>query len=344
MTARFPLLPTSSVGSYAMPGWLFAAAASIRRGEFGERDVEELLEDAVTVAVQDQLRAGLDLITDGEMRRIDFNLGFYDRLEGIRPLPAARKLGVESHDMRGQWEIEGPIAAPGGLGIVEEFEILSRRVSTPVKAPVPGPFTLSGRLRPGTIYRDRMEIAQALVPILNQEMKRLVAAGATYIQLDEPSYAVYPDRPGEFVELFNQTVAGVDAHLGIHLCFGNFRGRPTGKRRYRPLFPHLFEMNVRQFVLEFSNREMAEAGLWSEFPNDRELAAGVIDVKNSYLETPEDVAERIRLLLQHVAPEKLWLVPDCGLSQTPRALAFRKLAAMVQGAEIVRRELAGRTP
>ncbi|HEU4752787.1 MAG TPA: methionine synthase, partial [Armatimonadota bacterium] len=141
--------------------------------------------------------------------------------------------------------------------------------------------------------------------------------------------------------LIARAVDGVKARIGMHMCFGNFRGRAVGKRRYEPLFPHILECPVDQFVLEFASREMAEIDLWKRFPNDKELAIGVVDVKNYYIETPEDVAERIREALKYVAPEKLSLVPDCGFSQTARWAAYQKMVAMVKGAEIVRKELAG---
>ena len=145
-----------------------------------------------------------------------------------------------------------------------------------------------------------------------------------------------------YMKLFNTTVDGVDAEIGTHLCFGNYAGRPVAKRTYRPLFPYILDMKVDQFALEFANREMAEIDLWQEFPNDKQLAAGLVDVKNYYVEKPEDVAERIRIALRYVPADKLWVVPDCGFSQTARWAAKAKLKAMTEGAAIVRRELTGR--
>jgi 5-methyltetrahydropteroyltriglutamate--homocysteine methyltransferase len=178
-----------------------------------------------------------------------------------------------------------------------------------------------------------------MVPLINAELKALVAEGCDFIQIDEPSFAVRV--PKDFVELFNATVEGVSAKIGVHLCFGNYVGRPVAKRSYRPLFPHIFEVNAHQFALEFANRELAELSLWQEFPSDRELAAGLVDVKNYYVETAEDVAERIRATLKHVPAERLSVTPDCGFSQTARWAARAKLKAMVEGTRIVRRELAG---
>lgn len=336
-----PILPTSAVGSHAPTGWLLAAIDAIARGEMGQEDIDELMRDATDIAVLDMERAGLDVLVDGEMRRNDFNLGFYIRIQGIEPLPAPRMLGPEGHDQRGKWRVVEELSAPDGLGCVEDFSYVQAISDRPVKACVPGPFTLSGRIQTGGIYKDRIEAAWALVPIVNAECRALIEAGATFIQVDEPSAAVYPDRMAEYVTLFNAAVNGIDAKIGSHICFGNFRGRPVARRSYRPIFPALFDMRCDQYLLEFANRELAEVELWKEFPNDRELGFGVIDVKNYWCETAEVVAERIRMALKFVEPDKLWIVPDCGFSQTARWATKRKLAAMVQGTEIVRRELAG---
>ncbi len=339
--AKLPLLPTSTVGSHSPPGWLLTAIDAINLGAYGQEDIAEVMRDATDIAVLDQVRAGIDVITDGEMRRNDFNLGFYQRIRGVEPLPAPRLLGPEGHDQRGKWRVNEPITAPDGLGCLEDFAYVLSIADRPVKAAVPGPFTLSGRMQTGGVYQDRLEAAWAFVPIVNAECKSLVQAGATLIQVDEPSVAVYPERLGECVELFNAAVEGVNARIASHLCFGNFRGRPVAQRSYRPLIPKVFEMKIDQYLLEFANREMAELEILREFPDDREIAVGVVDVKNYWCETPDLVAERIRKALRFIDADQLWVVPDCGFSQTARWATTRKLLAMVQGTEIVRRELAG---
>ena len=337
-----PLIPTSVIGSYAWPGWLHTALEAAQRGEYGFEDLRETQDDAVDLAVRDQEDAGVDIITDGEMRRIGFfTAEFYEHMTGIRELPPRRKLGIVGHAQRESYEVVEPISAPNGLGLVEEFNYLRTRTARPIKMPIPGPYTLAGRLKPGSIYKDRMEVAYALAEIINDEIKAVAAAGATFVQVDEPSYAVHASSPQEFVRLFNRTVEGVDAKIGTHLCFGNFVGRPVAKRTYHPLFPYILDMNASQFALEFANREMSEIDLWREFPNDRELAAGLVDVKNYYVEKPEEVAERIRTALKFVSADKLSVTPDCGFSQTARWAARAKLKAMVAGTQIVRRELTG---
>lgn len=336
------LLPVTTVGSYSWPGWYYLVMAAAERGEMGSQDIAEALNDAVEIALQDQIAAGVDILTDGEMRRIDFIVSFPRRLRGIRELPVARRLPPDGHDQRAKYAIDSELACPEGLGIVEEFRFLRARTQAPVKVAVPGPHTLAGRLAPdGKIYKSREDVGWALAGIVRREIDELVKAGADFIQLDEPSIACYKENLPSFLKIFNETVKGIPSKLAIHLCFGNFRARPIGLRTYAPLFPGLLQLNVQQFVLEFANREMAEADLWQRFPNDRELAAGVVDVKNHIVEPVETIAERIRLLLKFVRPEKLTLVPDCGFSQTPRFLAFPKLCNLVKAAAVVRRELGG---
>lgn len=343
MTAyQLPLLYTSVIGSYAWPAWLHSALAAVGRGEYGPDDWKETQDDAVEFAVREQEDAGVDIITDGEMRRIGFfTAEFYSHMIGLIELPPKRKMGVVGHDQRESYQAVEAVQAPNGLGLVEEYEYLKNRTKRRIKMPLPGPYTLAGRIKPGSVYKDRLEVAYALSEIINREMKALVAAGADFIQIDEPSMAVHAHSPKAFVDLFNATIAGVDAKIGVHLCFGNFVGRPVAKRQYHPIFPHILDMNVSQYALEFANRELSEISLWQEFPNDKELAMGAVDVKNYYVETPEDVAERIRIALQYVAPEKLSITPDCGFSQTARWAAKRKLVSMVEGARIVRSELTG---
>ncbi|HEU5315828.1 MAG TPA: cobalamin-independent methionine synthase II family protein [Chloroflexota bacterium] len=341
------LLPTSVIGSWAWPAWLHVALESNARGELGPDDVAETQDDAVDLAIRDQEDAGVDVITDGEMRRAGFfTASFYGHLTGLEELPPRRKVGVVGHDQRESYRAVGQVTAPNGLGLVAEYDYLRRRATRAagVKSTCPGPYTLAGRIQPGSIYQDRMDVAHALAQIVNDELRALAAAGATFIQLDEPSYAVHPDAPREFVTLFNKSVAGLreaGVKVGIHFCFGNYVGRPVARRTYRPLFPHILDAHADQFALEFANRELAELELWREFPSDKELAAGLVDVKNYYVETPDDVSTRIRTALEYVSPDRLTIVPDCGLSQTARWAARAKLKAMVEGTSTVRRELAG---
>ena len=155
--------------------------------------------------------------------------------------------------------------------------------------------------------------------VINTELRALVETGADFIQLDEPSFAIMPGAVGDWVDLYNACVEGIKAKLAFHICFGNVASRPRGKRSYTWMFPPLLDVKADQLVFEYANREMHESDLWKEFAVEKELGAGVVDVKSFYLETPEDVAERIRNTLESVSPEKLYINPDCGFSQLPTA-------------------------
>src|SRR5215510_3368567 len=217
--SALPLLPATVIGSWSFPGWYakFCDDAARQPELFGPDDREEAVRDAVRLAVDDQLRAGADLITDGEMQRVDFNLGFYDYLEGLRPLPPARRWGPPAHDQRSRYLCVAPLTAPRGLGLVEEYRRVRILTTASLKVPVPGPFTLAGCLQGGDVYRDRMEITEALLPIVNREMKALVQEGVTFLQLDEPSFACRPDRPEEFLDLIARRSRG-SAALSACTC------------------------------------------------------------------------------------------------------------------------------
>ena len=337
----YMMLTTSVIGSYAIPSWLISSIEAMKRGEYGPLDIQETLDDAVDMALRDQEEAGIDIVSDGEMRRFGFfTAGFYERLDGLRALEPLRKLGPGGHDQRERYEAVEPFSAPNGLGLVDEFLYSSIRTDRPLKVTCPGPYTLAGRIQTGGIYADRMAVSARFSEIINSELKAVVEVGATFIQLDEPSAAVHKDAPGKHVELFNQCVEGVDAEIGLHLCFGNYIGRPVAHRTYAPLFPRILDIAAGEIHLEFANREMAELELAGEIAaTGRKVAAGVIDVKNYFIETPEIVADRIRQVLQHVPAKQLVLAPDCGFSETARWAARAKMHALVEGTRIVRSEL-----
>lgn len=336
-------LTTSVVGSHAHPGWLDLAVAAAERGELGPRDITEFQDDAVDTALRDQEDAGVEVVVEGEMRRVGFfTAEFYRHLTGVAALEPARRLGPAGHDQQHRFKVLEPIAAPNGLGVVEEFEYARTRTDRPIKVTIPGPFTLSGRLSygEGEVYPDRIAAARAFVPILAAEFEALADAGASYIQIDEPSPAIHPEASDEFAALFNDAAAGVQGRVALaaHLCFGNFFGRPLSRRLYRPVLEQALAFEVSEFVLEFANREMAELDVAADITAaGRHLSAGVIDVKNYYLETPDDVAWRLDRLLEAGVPEaQLSVVPDCGFSQTARWAVKPKLSAMVAGRDLIR--------
>jgi 5-methyltetrahydropteroyltriglutamate--homocysteine methyltransferase len=337
-------LRTTVVGSLPFPGWLEYAAAHL--DEFGKDDLAEMQDDAVTCAIHDQMAAGLDVITDGEQTRLDFNLSFYGYLEGMAlESSPPRRFGPPAHDQRGRHAITGRLRAPRGLGAVEEFhrlQLLAPQGPT-LKASLPGPYTLAGRLVPDGIYSDRFAVTEALLPIVQQELVRLVEAGCTELTVDEPSMSCYAHRedPRRFVDIFNRTVAPVvdRCRLSTHLCFGNYKGRAVGPRKYAPMFPAFLELTVDELHLEMASREFAEIEIIARVAERFDVAVGIVDVKSYYVETVDDVAQRVRRCLKHAPVERLAFAPDCGLSQTARWAAKQKLKNMVQGVHRVRAEL-----
>lgn len=338
------MIRTTVVGSYPFPGWLEFASQNMH--QFGAADIEEMIEDAVIAAIHDQVTAGLDVITDGEQTRLDFNLSFYGFIHGIQNNETeTRKFGPPAHDQRGKHNIIAELSATKGLGAVKEYQRLKKLApSGPVlKASIPGPYTLSGRLLPNNIYKDRYEITEALLPFVRNELQALVEAGCTEITVDEPSMScyAYKEDTKRFVDIFNRTVAPIvgKCNLSTHLCFGNFKGRPVGFRSIKPMLPDFLDLTVNEVHIEMANREFAEIELLKPFAEKMNVAVGIIDVKNYYIETVEDVAGRIRKCLEYVPAEKLSVAPDCGLSQTARWAARKKLINMVQGAKQAREAL-----
>jgi 5-methyltetrahydropteroyltriglutamate--homocysteine methyltransferase len=335
---------TTVIGSYPFPGWLEFSVRNLQ--EFGNADREEMIEDAVIAAIHDQVSAGLDVITDGEQTRLDFNLSFYGYIKGIKEnTDELRKWGPAAHDQRGKHSIIDDLTAPNGLGTVREFQRLKRLAPAgPVlKASVPGPYTLSGRLLPNHKYSDRYAVTEALLPMIRKELEDLVEAGCSEITVDEPSMScyAYKEDTKRFVDIFNRTVGTIHGkcRLSTHLCFGNFKGRPIGYRSIAPMLPDFLDLKVDEVHVEMANREFAELELIRDFSEKRDVAVGIIDVKNYYIETVDDVVSRIKKCLAFVPAEKLAVAPDCGLSQTARWASRQKLANMVEGAMRVRATL-----
>lgn len=334
-------IKTTVVGSWPFPSWLEFASENLDK--FGAADINEMIEDAVVNAVHDQVTAGLDVITDGEQTRLDFNLSFYGFIKGIAPNHAeTRKFGPPAHDQRGKHTIVERLTAPKGLGVVEEFKRLKRLAPQGkiLKASIPGPYTLSGRMLPGEIYKDRWEITEAIMPFVAKELTDLVAAGATEICIDEPSMScyAYKEDTKRFVNIFNRTVKDIvgKTRIGTHLCFGNFKGRSVGKKTIAPMLPDFLDLTVDELHSEMTILNFEEIHLLERFAEKMDVAVGVIDVKSYYIETVEDVMERIQKCLKYIPAERLAIAPDCGMSQTARWATKQKIANMCTAAQRMR--------
>jgi 5-methyltetrahydropteroyltriglutamate--homocysteine methyltransferase len=326
-------LRTTVIGSYPFPAWLEHATAHL--SAFGPADLAEMQEDAAAIAILDQQRAGLDVITDGEQTRFDFNLSFYGYLTGLElESSSPRRWGPPAHDQRGKHRVTDTLAAPRGLGVVEEYQRLARLCPpgpgrATLKASVPGPYTLTGRLMPNEQYPDRWALTEAILPLVQKELIDLVEAGCQEITVDEPSMSCYgyKEDPFRFADIFN-------------LCFGNFKARAVAPRLYAPLYPAFHQLKVDEVHLEMASREFHELEILADIvSHGHDVCVGIVDVKSYFIEQPTDIAHRVRQCLRHAPAERLSFAPDCGLSQTARWAASQKLINMVAGVDLVRKEL-----
>ena len=338
------LLPTTVVGSYPQPAWLVAhdvlkekIVPRVRAHDIwrvAEPFLEEAQNDATLIAIRDQERAGIDVITDGEMRRESYSNRFATALAGIDcDNPCIRELRGYKIAMP---RIVGPVHRTGPVE-VEDLQFLKRHTDRPIKMTLPGPFTMSKQAS-DDFYHDEKAAALAYAEAVNAEVRDLEAAGADVIQLDEPWLREDLDGANRYgVEVINRALEGVTVTTCIHLCFGyGFVVSPDKPKTYAFL-SQLADCTVDQVSIEAAQPHLDLAVLGG-LPN-KTIVLGVIDLSNNEVESAETLAARIRRALPHVAPERLVAAPDCGMKYLTREAAFGKLKAMVEGAAQVRREL-----
>ena len=339
------LLPTTVVGSYPQPGWLIDRAKlgskvpRVREPEIWRVPPEFLAEaqdDATLVAIRDMERAGIDIVSDGEMRRESYSNRFATALEGVdieNPGKTVNRSGGFSVVPR----IAGPIKRRGAVE-VRDVEFLRKHTKRKIKITLPGPFTMAQQAQDDH-YKDEEALAMAFAAAVNEEMKDLRRAGADVIQLDEPWLQARPDRAARYgVKAINRALEGVPGTTVVHLCFG-YAAAVSSKPSGYSFLPQLADTAAVQISIEAAQPRLDLAVL-RELKN-KTVMLGVIDLGTEQIETPQTVAERIRAGLKVVAPERLVLAPDCGMKYLTREAAFGKLKALAEGAAIVRRELRG---
>ena len=328
-----PILPTTVVGSYSMPGWLERLKTEYFARRISRHDLDEIHDNAVKAAIKDQETAGLDVLTVGELRRDNMMDYFLERFPGVQIDRSSKKFYYDFYNCSVQGKL--PLAP---LGVADDFRFLKRFTTREAKFCVTGPHALTKRIR-NEFYPDEEALATDIARVLNLELKELVKAGARHIQIDEPYYSGFPDDLTWGVKVTNVLVEGVEARIGLHICYGNRYGKPSWEGSYRYLFPRILDAKVQQLTLEFARRGGEDLDLFREFKTPFEIGVGVIDVKTNAVETPDMVAERIRKAIEFIPAEKMFVLPDCGCNHLPRDIAFAKLCAMVEGADNVRREL-----
>jgi 5-methyltetrahydropteroyltriglutamate--homocysteine methyltransferase len=338
MPERAPaILPTTVVGSYSVPEWLGRLKTDHCQRRISTRQLSEIHDVVIKAALKDQELAGVDIVSDGELRRdndIDYLLG---RLPGVIVSGQAKTDYYDYLDA----EVTGPLEqgdSEHGLGLAADLIFTRAQTSRPVKFSFTGPFSLSRGLRAAPAV-DRAELVRSIARRLNAEASALASAGAAILQIDEPFLAGYPEQVDLAIEAVNIVTAGVDATWALHVCYGNRHARPLWEGHYDFLFPAVLAASVDQLVLEFARKGQDDLRLFGQFGWDRMVGLGVIDVKSSDVEAPELVATRIRQALAIVPAERLMINPDCGLRDLPASVARAKLRAMADGAAMVRDEI-----
>ncbi|MGH9738337.1 MAG: methionine synthase [Candidatus Acidiferrales bacterium] len=332
---KHALLPTTMVGSYSMPGWLERLKTDYFARRISRNDLDDIHDTVVKAAIKDQEMAGLDIVTDGELRRDNMIDYFIERLPGVHIDRSSKKFYYDFYDS----EVVGKIPM-ASLGLVQDFKFLIENTERAPKVCITGPHSLTKRIR-NKHYPSEAALATDIARVMNMELKELVKAGAKLIQIDEPYYSGFPEDLDWGIGVLNVLVDGVDAKIAVHICYGNRYGKPSWEGSYRYLFPRILDAKIHQLSLEFARRGGEDLELFREFNVPFELGAGVIDVKTHVAETPDIVAQRIRRVLEFMPAERVVILPDCGLFHVPRDIAFAKLRAMVQGAQIVRQETGG---
>ena len=339
-----PLLPTSLVGSYAQPDWLLDRSKlakrfppRVRAGELWRVDeqwLEEAQDDATRLAILDQERAGLDIITDGEIRRESYSNRFATELEGVdldNPGTALDRSGHPNPVPRvvGKIKRRGPVE-------VRDLKFLKAQTDKPVKMTVPGPFTMSQQAQ-NDFYNDDAEMALDYAAAVNAEIRDLFAAGADIVQIDEPYMQARPEKARKFgVAALNRALEGVSGTTAVHICFGYaaiIHERPEGYS----FLPEFAGTTVKQVSIETAQSKL-DCSVLKTLP-DKTIILGVLDLSTHDVETPEIVAARIERALPYVDAKRLIVAPDCGLKYLPRAVAFGKMKAMADGARLVRQKL-----
>jgi 5-methyltetrahydropteroyltriglutamate--homocysteine methyltransferase len=339
------LLPTTVVGSYPQPGWLVDRAKlgskvpRVREPELWRVPAEFLAEaqdDATLVAIRDMERAGIDIVSDGEMRRESYSNRFATALEGVdieNPGKTVNRSGGFSVVPR----IAGPIKRRGAVE-VRDVEFLRKHTRRQIKITLPGPFTMAQQAQ-DDYYKDEEALAMAFAAAVNEEVKDLQKAGADVIQLDEPWLQARPERAARYgVKAINRALQDVSGTTVVHLCFG-YAAAVSSKPSGYSFLPQLADTAAAQISIEAAQPRLDLAVL-RELRN-KVVMLGVIDLGTETVETPQIVADRIRAALKILPAEKLVLAPDCGMKYLPRAAAFGKLKSLAEGAAIVRRELRG---
>ena len=335
-------LTTTVIGSWSVPDWLERAKTAAYHGGVSRTQLSDMHDMAIKAVLKDQEVAGIDVVTDGELRRDNDVDHLLARVPGVVAREPVKAFYFDYLDLELQDRI--PAVGPGPLGLAADLAFTRTYTDRPVRFSMTGPFSLSRRLRTGdgAGYGDsagRAELVLDLARVLNAEATALAAAGAELLQLDEPFLAGYPEHVELAIEAVNVVVADVPVTWALHVCYGNRYARPLWEGHYDFLFPAVLDAAVDQLLLEFARKGDDDLALIEKHGWDRVLGVGVLDVKTAEVEPVPLVERRIERALAIVSPERLLVTPDCGLRHLPASAARAKLSAMTSAAAAVRGRL-----
>jgi len=339
-------LTTTVIGSWSVPDWLERAKTAFYHGGISRTQLADMHDMAIKAALKDQEVAGIDVVSDGELRRDNDVDHILARVPGVVARDPVKAFYFDYLDLELPNRI--PDVGQGPLGLAADLAFTRAYTDRPVRFSMTGPFSLSRRLRTGNGagYGDsagHADLVRDLARVLNAEAKALAAAGAELLQIDEPFLAGYPEHAGLAIEAVNIVVEDVPVTWALHVCYGNRYARPLWEGHYDFLFPAVLDAAVDQLLLEFARKGDDDLALIEKHRWDRVLGVGVLDVKTSEVESAALVERRIERALAVVAPERLLVTPDCGLRHLPAPVARAKLLAMTTAAAAVRVRLADRS-
>lgn len=340
------LLPTTLVGSYPQPDWLIDKSKLMAAGPPRVRmqevwrvpgdELESAQDDAVELTVRDLERAGLDILTDGEVRRESYFNQFANALSGIdleHPGEVLSRLGRPTLVPR----VVEPIQRPNPV-FVRDVGFLRTQTDRPIKVTIPGPFTMT-RLVKDDYYNDEDELITAYADVVNAELHDLKAAGADIVQLDEPYLQSNAEEAAiNGIAAINRALRGIEGIKALHLCFGYayvVKDKPSGYS----FLSELEDSVVDQISIEAAEPDL-DLSVLKDLPS-KSIILGVLNLADQTVEQPEEIASQIRAALEHIAPDRLTIAPDCGMKYLPRNVAFQKVRSMVEGTAQVRREIQG---
>jgi 5-methyltetrahydropteroyltriglutamate--homocysteine methyltransferase len=342
------MLQTMIVGSLPRPSWLAEPTGFITSWRLEGERLAEAKDDAVRLAVADQEDAGLDIVTDGEQRRTHYVWGFCEGIDGI---DFGRRVEIEMRGARYTRPapvVTGPLGRPRPV-MVDALRFLKDQTGRPVKVTLPSPMTMADSLA-DEHFGDRRTLAAECAAVLNQEARDLADAGCDIVQFDEPCFNIYLDEVEEWgIDVLERAAEGVAAKTAVHICYGygvahwvEWKASNTDWGQYERTLPLLRSSGIDQISVECAASGVDPSVL--ALAEGKDLMVGVIDCGSDAVETPEEVAARIRTAMEHVPPERLYPSTDCGLMPQPRPIALAKMKALAAGARMVREEIGRPAP